>query len=65
MNICLEAGVEDLSDVDMSSLSVNPVPLGGELRVNLLADLLKERDNNSGFLTEDEVLNMMNSVCCD
>ena len=65
MNICLEAGVEDLSDVDMSSLSVNPVPPGGEWRVDLLADLLKERINNSGFLTEDEVLNMMNSVCCD
>ena len=63
MNICLEAGVEDLSDVDMSSLSVNPVPPGGEWRVDLLADLLKERINNSGFLTEDEVLNMMNSVC--
>ena len=46
-------------------LSVNAVPPGGEWRVDLLADLLKERDNNSGFLNEDDVLNMMNSVCCD
>ena len=39
MNICLEAGVDDLSDVDMSSLSVNPVSLAGDWRVNLLNSL--------------------------
>ena len=65
MNICLEANATELCDVDMSSLVVNPVPPGGEWRVKLLEDLLQERDYNSGILSEEEVLQMIHTVCCD
>ena len=66
MNIlCRDSGVNNITEVDMTSIVINPVPPGGEWRVNFLADILHERDNNSGFLSEDEVLVMLNTVCCD
>ena len=46
MNLCHEAGVENINDVDVSSLVVNPVPEQDEWRVNLMADLLSERNNH-------------------
>ena len=64
MNLCHEAGVENINDVDVSSLVVNPVPEQDEWRVNLMADLLSERKNNSGLLSEEEVCHMINFVCC-
>ena len=65
MNICRDSGVNNITEVDMTSIVINPMPPGGEWRVNFLADILHERDNNSGFLSEDEVLMMLNTVCCD
>ena len=65
MNICRDAGVNHITEVHLSAIVVNPVPPGSEWRVNLLADILHERGNNSGLLSEDEVLTMLNSVCCD
>ena len=63
MNLCHEAGVENINDVDVSSLVVNPVPEQDEWRVNLMADLLSERNNNSRLLSEEEVCHMINFVC--
>ena len=64
MNLCHEAGVENINDVDVSSLVVNPVPEQDEWRVNLMADLLSERKNNSGLLSEEVLCHMINFVCC-
>ena len=65
MNICREAGVVDISSVDITNITVNPVPSGEEWRVPLLRDLLlsKQRDSNS-FLNMEEVDIIMNFVCC-
>ena len=59
MNLCQEAGVEDLSEVDTSLLVVNPIPQGEDWRVNFLSDLLSERDGSHGLLSVDEVTVMM------
>ena len=64
MNLCQEAGVEDLSEVDTSLLVVNPITQGEDWRVNFLSDLLSERDGNHGLLSVEEVTVMMNYVCC-
>ena len=64
MNLCQEAGVEDLSEVDTSLLVVNPIPQGEEWRVNFLSDLMSERDGNHRLLSAEEVTIMMNYVCC-
>ena len=64
MNLCQEAGVEDLSEVDTSLLVVNPIPQGEEWRVNFLSDLMSERDGNHRLLGAEEVTIMMNYVCC-
>ena len=65
MNICREAGVVDISSVDITNITVNPVPSGEEWRVPLLRDLLlsKQCDSNS-FLNMEEVDIIMNFVCC-
>ena len=64
MNLCHEAGVDNIHDVDVSSLVVNPVPEQDEWRVNLLKNLMSERKNNSGFLSEEEVCHMIDFICC-
>ena len=46
--------MDNIHDVDVSSLVVMPVPEQDEWRVNLLKNLLSERKNNSGFLSEEE-----------
>ena len=63
MNICSEANANSLSDVDLTDIIINPIPAGGELRVDLLHDLLQERDSNAELLTEEEVQLMMDFVC--
>ena len=64
MNLCQEAGVEDLSEVDTSLLVVNPIPQGEEWRVNFLSDLLSARDGNHSLISVEEVTVLMNYVCC-
>ena len=63
MNICSEANANSLSDVDLTDITINPIPAGGEWRVGLLHDLLQERVSNAGLLTEQEVQLMMDFVC--
>ena len=63
MNICSEANANSLSGVDLTDITINPIPAGGEWRVGLLHDLLQERVSNAGLLTEQEVQLMMDFVC--
>ena len=65
MNICREAGVTNISKVDMHNIKVNPVPPGEEWRVGLLKDILSERDVGVGFLTKEDIDIIIKSVCCD
>ena len=64
-NICMLAGVTDISLVDMEHIIINPVPPGEEWRDAFLRDLLSERNLLSGFLSESEVWKMIDTVCCD
>ena len=63
MNICREAGVNCMAEVDVDSIEVNPLPIGEEWRVGLLGDLLRERENSSGFLSQDQLSIVMDLVC--
>ena len=63
MNICKEAGTEELSQVDLSKIKINPIPSGEEWRVGLLHDLTQERTTR-GILSEEEVHLVMQVVCC-
>ena len=63
MNICREAGVNCMAEVDVDSIEVNPLPIGEEWRVGLLGDLLRERENSSGFLNQDQLSIVMDLVC--
>ena len=65
MNICREAGVTEVSQVDLHNINVNPVPPGEEWRVGLLRDLLSERDVGPGFLTKEDIASIIKTVCCD
>lgn len=63
-NICMEAKVHNILQVNCNSIDINPVPAGEEWRLPLLLDLLHCRDNNPGFLTNDEIQLMMDHTCC-
>ena len=56
-NICRDAGVQSINQVDVSSMLVNPVPAGEEWRIPLLQDLRESVKENPGFMdTEDHKL---------
>ena len=64
MNICRDAGTEELSQVDLSEIKINPIPHGEEWRLGLLHDLIQERTTR-GILNEEEVHLLMQVVCCN
>ena len=68
--ICRLFGVTNLDQVDvssssMSSIPVNPVPVGEEWRVSMMHDLLHERNSNSGFITDEQIYIMLHHICCN
>ena len=63
MHILREAQATDMTQVTMEKIQVNPVPQGEEWRLDLLKDLLAERDTNSGFLTSMELQLLIDEVC--
>ena len=62
MNICREARANCIADVDVDSIEVNPLPIGEEWRVGLLEDLHRERENSSGFLSQEQLSIVMDLV---
>ena len=64
-NICRDAGVTSIKLVDPTAILINPVPAAEAWRVPLLQDLLDSRVNNQGFLSEEELKQMVHQVCCD
>ena len=65
MNILRDTNVNCRSEVDLSKVMINPVPVGHEWRIPLLKDLIQERDNPSGFLSRNEIQNIMDHICID
>ena len=62
-NICRDAGVMDINQVDVSSMMVYPMPAGEEWWSPLLHDLRESVPNNPGFIdTEDNNLMIFN-IC--
>ena len=62
-NILRDSGAANMSEVDLSSININPVPAGCEWRVSLLKDLLHDRDHQSGILTTEELSLSINHIC--
>ena len=63
-NICRDAGVTDINQVDVQSMVVNPVPTGEEWRIPFLQDLREAAQNNPGFLNTEDMNIMIVNVCC-
>ena len=64
MGICREANVNDIRLVDLSALTVYPVPQDEVWRINFLNDILDERDDESAALLSDEELaQVLHFVC--
>ena len=64
MGICREANVNDIRLVDLSAITVNPVPQDEVWRINFLNDILDERDDESAALLSDEELaQVLHFVC--
>ena len=64
MNICRDAHVTNMKDVDMATIKVNPVPPGEEWRAERLMDLINERDTNEHY-DRDQLEILMKIVCCN
>ena len=63
-NICRDAGVTDISQVDLSAIKINPVPAGEKWRIPFLQDLRETAQNNPGFLNTEDMNIMIVNVCC-
>ena len=62
-NICRDAGVQSINQVDVSSMLVNPVPAGEEWRIPLLQDLRESVKQNPGFMDTEDIKLMMFNIC--
>ena len=62
-NICRDAGVDQLDQVDLSCITVNPVPEEEEWRIPLISDILDTISKNPGFLNKEELALMLSHLC--
>ena len=64
MGICREANVNDIRLVDLSAITVNPVPQDEVWRINFLNDILDERDDEcAALLSDEELAQVLHFVC--
>ena len=65
-NICKDAGVRSLRDVNPDNISINPIPNGDEWKIPFIKDLLDARsDNSDNFLNTEEINSIIDFVCCN
>ena len=65
-NICKDAGVRSLRDVNPDNISINPIPNGDEWKIPFLKDLLEARsDNSDNFLNTEEINSIIDFLCCN
>ena len=64
-NICRDAGVSMMEEVDVQNININQVPVNEVWRIPLLRDLMNDRDSNAvaGFLSKDDLNVMINYIC--
>ena len=64
-NICKDAGVLSLRDVNPDNININPIPNGDEWKIPFIKDLLAARSDDSDiFLNTEDINSILDFVCC-
>lgn len=63
-NICRDAGVRNIEQVDVNQIKINHIPVEEEWRLPLIQDLLKTLEDNHSQIETEELKQMLEHVCC-
>ena len=64
-NICKDAGVLSLRDLNPDNININPIPNGDEWKIPFIKDLLAARSDDSDiFLNTEDINSILDFVCC-